>query len=87
MNRILKNNFVISGFDVRKKERGHSPKQFENNELQARLDEDDGQIQQLTDQLNVDLSNVSRRLTDMGEIYRFGPTYFFCQNKRNDIHQ
>ncbi|GFX76382.1 mariner Mos1 transposase [Trichonephila clavipes] len=44
-------------------------KNFEDAELQALLDEDDGQTQEhLAEQLNVDQSTVSRRLKTMGKI-------------------
>ncbi|GFW53182.1 mariner Mos1 transposase [Trichonephila clavipes] len=44
-------------------------KKFEDAELQALLDEDDGQTQEhLAEQLNVDQSTISRRLKAMGKI-------------------
>ena len=46
--------FKSGDFDVRNEERRKSPKKFEDNELQALLDEDDAQTQQqLANQLNV----------------------------------
>jgi len=45
--------FKSGDFDVRNEERGKSPKKFKDNELQALLDEDDAQTQQLANQLNV----------------------------------
>jgi len=44
---------------VKNEERGKPPKKFEDNELQALLDEDDVQTQQLADQLNVTREAVS----------------------------
>ena len=38
---------------MKNKEHGKLPKKFEHSELQALLDEDDAQTQQLADQLNV----------------------------------
>lgn len=59
--------FRDGDFDVRNEERGHAPPKFEDTELQALLDEDDGQTQQqLAEQLNVDQSTVSRRLKARG---------------------
>jgi len=51
--------FKSDDFDVRNEEHGKPPKKFE--ELQALLDEDDAQTQQL-DQLNVTREAVSIRL-------------------------
>ncbi|GFW64465.1 mariner Mos1 transposase [Trichonephila clavipes] len=54
-------------FDVRNEKRGRPVKKFEDAELLALLDEDDGQTQEhLAEQLNVDQSTVSRRLKAMG---------------------
>ena len=48
------NKFKSGDFDVRNEERGRPPKKFEDTELEALLDEDDGQTQQqLAEQLNV----------------------------------
>ncbi|GFW17837.1 mariner Mos1 transposase [Trichonephila clavipes] len=60
-------------FDVRNEERGRTAKKIEDAELQALLDEDDGQTQEhLAEQLNVDQSIVSRRLKAMGKILKVG---------------
>ncbi|GFX78984.1 hypothetical protein TNCV_3912721 [Trichonephila clavipes] len=54
-------------------ERGRPAKKFEDAELQALLDEDDGQTQEhLAEQLNVAPSTVSRRLKAMGNIIKVG---------------
>ncbi|GFY34371.1 mariner Mos1 transposase [Trichonephila clavipes] len=68
--------FPNGDFDVRKKneERGRPAKKFADAELQALLDEDDGQMQELlAEQLNVYKSAVSRRLKAMG---KEGPIYY-----------
>ena len=53
---------------MRNEERGKPPKKFEDNELQALLDEDDAQTQQqLADQLNVTREAVSICLKSMGK--------------------
>jgi len=59
---------------VRNEERGKSPKKFEDSELQALLDEDDVQTQQLADQLNVTREAVFIRLKSMGKIQKIGST-------------
>ena len=57
------NKFKSGNFDVRNTDRGKPPKLFEDVELQALLDEDDGQTQkQLAEQLNVSQATISRRL-------------------------
>ena len=58
-------------FDVRNEERGKPPKKFEDNELQALLDDTQTQ-QQLVDQLNVTREAVSIRLKSMGKIQKMG---------------
>ncbi|GFV34297.1 mariner Mos1 transposase [Trichonephila clavipes] len=64
-------NFQNGDFDVRNKERGIPAKNFEDAELQALLDEDDGQTQEhLAEQLNVDQSTVSRRFKAMSKIIK-----------------
>ena len=60
--------FRSSNFDERNEERGRPPKKFQDSELQALLDEDDAQTQQLADQLNVTREAVSIRLKAMGKI-------------------
>ncbi|GFX21537.1 mariner Mos1 transposase [Trichonephila clavipes] len=65
--------FQNGDFDVRNEERGRPAKKFEDAELQALLDEYDGQTQEhLAEQLNVDQSTVSRRLKTMGKIIKVG---------------
>jgi len=54
--------FKSGDFDVTNKDRGKPPKKFEDSELQALLDEDDTQIQQLADQLHVTQKAISERL-------------------------
>ncbi|GFT88873.1 putative mariner mos1 transposase [Trichonephila clavipes] len=61
--------FQNGDFNVRNEKRGRPAKKFEDAELQALLDEDDGQTQEhLAEQLNVDQSTVSRHLKAMGKI-------------------
>jgi len=62
--------FKSGDFDVRNKERGKPSKKFEDSKLQALLDEDDAQTQQLADQLNVTRETVSIRLKSMGKIQK-----------------
>ncbi|GFW22341.1 mariner Mos1 transposase [Trichonephila clavipes] len=65
--------FQNGDFDVRNEKRGRPAKKFEDAELQALLDEDDGQMQEhLAEQLNVDQSTVSRRIKAMGKIIKVG---------------
>ena len=64
--------FRSGNFDVRNEERGRPPKKFQDSELQALLDEDDAQTQQLADQLNVTREAVSLRLKAMGKIQNVG---------------
>lgn len=52
-----------------RKRRVAEPIKFEDAELQASLDEDDGQTQE---QLNVDRSTVDKRLKTMGKILKVG---------------
>ncbi|GFY33379.1 mariner Mos1 transposase [Trichonephila clavipes] len=64
---------VFPNFFRRNEERGRPPKQFEDAELQALLDEDDDQTQEhLAEQLNVNQSTVSRHLKAMGKIIKVG---------------
>ncbi|GFX74650.1 mariner Mos1 transposase [Trichonephila clavipes] len=63
--------FQNGDFDVRNGERSRPTKNFEDTELQALLDEDDGQIQEhLAGQLNVNQSTVFCRLKAMGNIIK-----------------
>ncbi|GFU72973.1 mariner Mos1 transposase [Trichonephila clavipes] len=65
--------FQNGDFDLRNEECGRPAKKFEDAELQALLDEDDGQTQEhLAEQLNVDQSTVSRRLKAIGKIIKVG---------------
>ena len=57
---------------LRNEERGKSSKKIEDSELQALLDEDDAQIQQLAGQLNVTREADSIRLKSMGKIQKMG---------------
>ncbi|GFX82469.1 mariner Mos1 transposase [Trichonephila clavipes] len=58
---------------AKREESGRPAKRFEDAELQALLDEDDGQTQEhLAEELNVDQSTVSRRLKAMGKILKVG---------------
>lgn len=60
-------------FDVEDAQREGRPKKFEDEKLQALLDEDNKQTQQeLAEALNVDQSVVSRRLHGMGMIQKLG---------------
>jgi len=52
--------FKSGDFDVRNEEREKPLKKFEDSELQALLDEDDAQTQQLADQLNDTRSRLHR---------------------------
>ena len=64
--------FKSGDFDVKNEERGKPSKKFEDSELQALLDEDDIQTQQLADQLNVTRKAVSIRLKSMGKLQKMG---------------
>jgi [histone H3]-lysine36 N-dimethyltransferase SETMAR len=65
--------FKSGDFDLRNEERGRPPKKFEDAELEALLDEDDGQTQQqLAEQLNVTHQCISQRLKAMGMIQKVG---------------
>jgi len=65
--------FKSGDFDEKEDEkRGKPPKKFEDSELQALLDEDDAQTQQLADQLNVTRKAVSIRLKSMEKIQKMG---------------
>ncbi|GFV79669.1 mariner Mos1 transposase [Trichonephila clavipes] len=65
--------FQNGDFDERNEECGRPAKKFEDAELQALLDEDDGQtLEHLAEQLNVDQSTASRRLQAMDKIIKVG---------------
>lgn len=65
--------FKGNDFDLNDKERPGQPKKFEDEELQALLDEDNTQTEkQLAAALNVDESTVSRHLHAMGKIQKEG---------------
>lgn len=65
--------FKTRDFDVEDKAHGRPPKKFEDEELQALLDEDDAQTQeQLAEKLNVTQKAVSLRLHQMGKIQKEG---------------
>jgi len=64
--------FKSGDFDVRNEERGKPLKKFEDNKLQALLDENDAQTQQqLADQLKV-TREASIHLKSMGKIQKMG---------------
>lgn len=65
--------FKSGDFDTDDKERSGQPKKFEDEELEALLDEDPCQtLQELSKSLGVDLSTVGRRLKAMGMISKQG---------------
>ncbi|GFX89624.1 mariner Mos1 transposase [Trichonephila clavipes] len=65
--------FQNGDFDVRNEESGRPARKFEDAELQALLDEYDGQTQEhLAEQLGVDQSTVSRSLKAMDKIIKVG---------------
>lgn len=65
--------FKDGDFDLVNKDRGRPPNRFEDDELQALLDEDDAQTQeQLSRALNVTQQAVSLRLHAMGKIQKEG---------------
>ncbi|GFW31022.1 mariner Mos1 transposase [Trichonephila clavipes] len=65
--------FQNGDLHVRNEERGRPAKKFEDAELKALIDEDDGQTQEhRAEQLNVDQSTISRRLKAMGKIIKVG---------------
>lgn len=58
-------------FDVKKEKRGRPPTKFEDEKLQALLDEVDSQTQQqLAEQLNLSGEAVANHLKAMGKIQR-----------------
>ena len=68
---------------MRNEERGKPPKKFEDNGLQALLDENDAQTQQqLADQLNVTREVVSICLKSMGKIQKMGKWVPYELNER-----
>ena len=64
--------FKSGDFDVRNEEHGKPLKKFEDSKLQALLNEDDAQTQQLVDQLNVIREAVSICLKSMEKIQKMG---------------
>lgn len=65
--------FRSGDFDVSDKERENRPKKFEDTELQALLDEDATQTQEmLAEQLNVSRVAISKRLKAMQKIQKVG---------------
>lgn len=65
--------FKSGDFDIEDKDRSGQPKRFEDEELQALLDEDDAQTQeQLAASLNVTRQAVSLRLHAIGKIQKEG---------------
>ena len=66
-------SFKSGDFNVIGKERENRPKKFEDDELQALLDWDDTQTQQMmAEQLNVTRQAISDRLRAMGKIQKVG---------------
>lgn len=75
--------FKSGKFDVADKERENRPKLFEDTELQALLDEDCTQSQQmLAEQLNVARQTISFRLKAMGKIQKMGKWVPHMLNER-----
>lgn len=65
--------FKMGDFEVGDKDHGKPPQKFQDDELQALLDEDDTQTQkQLAASLNARQTTVSRRLHKMGKIQKQG---------------
>lgn len=65
--------FKSGNFDVNDKERPGQPKKFEDNDLQALLDENSAQtLKELADELDVTEMAVSKRLHAMGKIQKEG---------------
>lgn len=65
--------FKIGDFSVNDKPRSGQPKKFEDDELQALIDEDPCQSQdELAQLLNIHRSTISVRLAAMGKIYKEG---------------
>ena len=65
--------FKSGDFDVEDKERSRRPKAFEDEELQALLDENPCQMQkQLAEILNCTQSVISNRLKALGKFYKEG---------------
>jgi [histone H3]-lysine36 N-dimethyltransferase SETMAR len=63
--------FQSGNFDTQNEPRGKPPKRFEDTELRTLLDQDDLQTQEeLAEQLGVNRSTVSRRLSAMGLIQK-----------------
>ena len=65
--------FKSGDFDVEDKERSGRPRAFEDEELQALVDEDPYQTQkQLAEALNCAQSVISDRLKALGKVYKEG---------------
>lgn len=65
--------FKNGDFDLKDKHHGNPPKKFENDELQALLDQNSSQSQvQLATSLKVSQQTISCRLHDMGKILKEG---------------
>lgn len=65
--------FKDGNFDLEDKERSGQPKKFQDDQLEALLNENTAQtLKELAEQLNVDESTVSRRLHAMGKIQKEG---------------
>lgn len=64
--------FQRGDFDVKNEAHRRPARKFEDHQLQALLDENDSQTQQLADQLGVGQEIISRRLRAMGKIQKLG---------------
>lgn len=65
--------FKSGDFDIKDKERPGQPKKFEDEELEALLDQDSCQTQEeLAESLGVDQATISRRLKALGFIQKMG---------------
>lgn len=76
--------FKSGDFDVKDKDRSGQPKKFEDEELQALLDEDSAQTQeQLAESLGVTRQAVSLRLHALGKIQKEGKWVPYELTERN----
>lgn len=79
--------FKSGDFDTNDKEREGAPKKFEDAELEALLDEDSTQTQEmLAETLGVTQQAISHRLHDMGMIQKAG-TWVPYQLKERDVER
>jgi len=76
--------FKSGDFDVNDKHRSGQPKKFEDEELQALLDQDSAQTQeQLTASLGITQKAISLRLKAMGKIQKEGEWVPYELSERN----